>query len=285
MTGVGAGMMRQPSIIRLVRTFQCALAALLTTPLFVIAASGDACAAPWTREPRRLFIETRTDYFRLAEERNVDGIGTDGFERVENTTYLEYGVFEGFMIGAKASYGASWIDGVDGEQSISGLSEFEAFAQHTLFNRRWGVLSVRTAVSRPALLAAGARPELAADSVDSEVSALYGKTLTNGPIKVFATAEAGYRRRFGAAADQARGAAAIGIEPSARWLLLLEGSGSLSLQNASPGGADFDVLRFQPSLVWRPPGRISVRGGAMIETASRNLPRGQSYFLALWATF
>ncbi|MEM6539226.1 MAG: hypothetical protein AAF668_16035, partial [Pseudomonadota bacterium] len=60
---------------------------------------------------------------------------------------------------------------------------------------------------------------------------------------------------------------------------------TLSVRNETPGGADFDIVKIQPSLVWRFSPSLSVRAGGLFEIAGRNLSLGRGAFIALWTEF
>ncbi|MEO0398630.1 MAG: hypothetical protein AAF224_04310 [Pseudomonadota bacterium] len=235
-------------------------------------------AAPWPQAPGDGFVETRSDYFT-----STDAFGR--FERFDGAIYGEYGLFPSLMVGGKAIYGTSRQISQTSQRSASGVSEIEGFVQYTVHWGDWDVVSVRAAGIRPASLSAGVRPEIAADGVDVDVRALYGRTLRDFPHKIFITAETALRKRLGDAADEVRLDAGLGYEPANNWLFLLETQSTLSLRNNQPGAADFDVLKVQPSIVWAFSDCCSLRVGGVIEATARNLTPGAGGFLALWSFF
>lgn len=262
--------------------------ALLPVLLLILLESGfsPAAASPWPRRNGELFLATRTAYFlATADEPLAAGSGAARFERFDSDNYFEFGLTRAMTLGGKAVYGTStWFDGVNGG-AASGFSEIEGFAQYEVSRGANSALSVKLAVAAPRRLVTGARPELANDGVDTELRALYGRNIMTRPVKIFAAAEAGYRRRFGQAADQMRAEALVGVEPAARLLLLFEIHSTLSLRNEGAAGADYDVLKLQPSLVWRLTPRFSLQGGLAHETAARNLLAGDTFFVGLWSFF
>ena len=250
----------------------CAWAAALS-----VWAHGPACASPWPRPPGETFIETRGEYFRTAVP---DGV----YRRLDSQIYVEHGAGERVLIGGKAIYGDSRLSAGAAAPGDDGFTELEAFVQYTALRRGRTVVSVRGAVIRPAEAAAGARPELVADGVDIDLRALVGRSLDAGAIKAFAALEGGYRKRTGLGADQFRADATIGVEPFADWLVMVEALSTVSL-GGGDRGPDFDVVRIQPSLVWRVTSSLSLRAGAGFETAARNIAPGRSVFIGLWSTF
>ncbi|MEO1014129.1 MAG: hypothetical protein AAFX08_02970 [Pseudomonadota bacterium] len=223
-------------------------------------------------------MATRLDAFRARGEAG------DTFERLDAGLYAEHGVFASTMIGTKIIYGSARSAGPGFENTASGIVEVEGFAQRTIASGAFGVVSARTAIARPASLAAGARPGLAADGVDLEARALYGIGF-GGPVAGFFSLEAAYRGRTGLAADQARFDAILGFEPHQDFLLMAEAQTAFSVGDPRPGGADFDVVKLQPSIVWRANSKFALRAGGLIEVASRNLTPGRGVFISFWSEF
>lgn len=245
-----------------------------------------ASASPWGREPGEIFLSARTDHF------SASGPATDPsalrpvrFERFETNNYAEAGIGFGVTLGGKAVYGTSTFDDGISVFSANGFSEIEGFGQLQLHRSARHVVSARLAGAAPTRFQTGARPGLINDGADIEARLLYGRTLTRSPVKLFVAAEAGYRRRFGSGADQVRGDFLLGVEPTKRLLGLAELFTVKSLGRASPGGADYDLLKAQPSLAWRFTRRWSLQAGATFEVAGRNLLLGDTYFVGLWTEF
>ena len=247
---------------------------------------GPAVASPWPRGKDRLFIATKTNYFRSTSDETPAGAGgRPFFQRFDGDLYAEYGLFRDLTLGAKVVYGnATFYDGFF-ESHVDGVAEIEASVQYAIFNGRAGALSVKATGITPTRFEEGGRPGVFSDGLDAELRILYGRTLIEEPFKVYASAEAGYRRRFGDGADQVRGDLLVGLQPIRQALVLLEAQSRMSLRNEAPGGADYDVVILQPSLVYRAARRWSVQGGVSYEAAGRNLQRGVGYFIALWTEF
>ncbi len=86
-------------------------------------------------------------------------------------------------------------------------------------------------------------------------------------------------------ADQLRMLTTIGIEPSDCWTLLVDTFSVKSLRNERLDGADYDVLKIQPSIVWRATKRFSLQAGVSKEITGRNLALGATYFIGLRTRF
>jgi hypothetical protein len=255
------------------------IVALISGVVAISCLAQPAYASAWTRAQREAFVETRADYFR------ADLSGGGLFERLENTTYVEFGLTDSLMMGGKAHFGESWIARPTGSSRSRGVTEYEGFIQKRIFGDDTHVLSARLAAARPTRFEAGGRPGLSADGADIDARILYGRNLQLEPFKIFASAETAFRKRLGDGADQVRLDGTIGIEPLPRILILGEALTTLSLRNNEPLGADYDVLRLQPSIVFRINRRWGLRAGAGFEVLSRNLDPGTTYFIGLWTGF
>lgn len=257
--------------------------ASLFFPCFFSFGSFSAHASPWARPDGELLIISTANYFR-ADLSSQDPAGGE-FRRVESDTYLEYGLTEDITIGGKAIYGNTWLTRAGLTQTSNGFTEIEGFAQYQVLRNMKHSGSVKLSVARPAAFQSGARENFQSEGVDAEIAALYGRNLVFEPIKVFAAAETGYRKRFGDAADLIRTQVTLGVEPSRHWVLLFEGFSSFSLRNERPGGVDFDIVKLQPSVVYRFNRRWAVQAGVNEEIAGRNLARGRTFFLGFWSAF
>lgn len=264
----------------------CNLGFVLAAIACAVGLTGTAEASPWPREPGRLFIATRTDYFVATTPDPAPGEPGSRFERQDARAYFEYGLGDGYTVGGKAAYGAVWhFDGV-AEGAATGVSEAEAFVQKQLIGDARGAGGFRLSGAASSRFESWPRPDMARDGFDLELRAVYGRNLSLRPLKIFVATEAGYRKRFGDGADQVRADALVGIEPSGRLLFLAEILTTISAGPVDdPARPDYHVVKFQPSIVWRARPRWALHAGAMRELWGRNLTRGDAYFIGLWASF
>jgi len=230
-----------------------------------------------------LLVISHADYFYA----NLSALDPRGgrFESLDSNTYFEFGLTNNITLGGKAIYGTSWLTNSDGVITDTGFSEIEGYVQHQLLHTEKHAASIRLSAGKPAAFQSSARKALAGDGADMELAALYGRNLSLAPVKTFAAAEIGYRRRFGAAADVVRAQATLGVEPGKRWLLLLESFSTLSMRNEAPLGADYDIVKIQPSVVYRINRHLAAQAGMSKDIAGRNLAKGRSFFIGLWSTF
>lgn len=267
---------------RRLKNLALAAAVFWATALVALPASASA----WARKSGELFISSKAEYFVARADRpTAPFLQPARFERYDNDTYTEFGLTKTITVGGKAIYGSSnFFDGA-AARTASGFSEIEGFVQFEAMRNRLGVFSIKLAGAAPSRFETGERPGLVNDGADVEARVLYGRNILRHPFKLFANVEAGYRKRFGSAADQIRADLLIGAAPSKRILLLAEILSSTSLRNESLGGADYDVMKIQPSAIWRVSKRYSLRAGMTHEMAGRNLLLGDAYFIGLWSVF
>ena len=260
-------------------------------PLAVLACGAVLCggaahASPWGRAPGDVFISTKSEFFSASAPSTDPEAPFDiRFERIDASAYVEVGLGAGLTIGGKSVYGTSTFNDGFSVFTADGVSEAEGFLQVELHRDARQVVAARLSGAAPTRFETGARPGLATDGVDLEARGLYGRTIATRPVKLFAGVEAGYRRRLGSAADQLRVDATFGVEPSRRILALLDVFSIKSLGAAEPGGADFDVVKIQPSLALRLARGWTVQAGYVNEIAGRGLLRGDTYFLGFWTEF
>ena len=242
-----------------------------------------ANASPWARNDDELLIISTTNYFSadLVQENQVYGT----YESLDNNTYLEFGLTDEITIGGKAIYGTSWLNTGIGSLTDSGFSEVEGYAQYEVLRTNENAASFKLSAGKPAAFQSTARAALGSGGADAELAILYGHNIIFRPVKLFAAAEVGYRKRFGNAADVVRLQATLGIEPTKRWVVLLEGFGTISLRNEMLGGADYDIIKLQPSVVYRLNHHWAIQVGASKDLATRNLAPGKSFFIGLWSAF
>ncbi|MEM9015345.1 MAG: hypothetical protein AAGB02_09620 [Pseudomonadota bacterium] len=244
------------------------------------ASAGNASASAWGRNSGDVLIITKSAYFSAPMER-VDG-RDDRFRRLDGETYIEVGVAPRVTVGGKVVYGASWTD-TDG--AASGFSEIQAFSQYRFIHTEKSAAAFRFAGVRPSQFTGGVRPSLQSDGFDVEGAVLYGRTLRSAKPKLFLATEAGFRKRLSDSADQVRSQITIGVEPNRRFLFLLDARAETSLRNAENLGADYDVVKINPSVVWRIKPRWRVQFGFEEEFAGRNLALGRTFSVGLWSEF
>lgn len=243
-----------------------------------LALVASAEASPWNRADGGLFVATTANYYGSST-------ATNRYTRIDSDTYLEFGLTERWMLGGRVSYGTSIGDSLAGRTTANGLNEAEASVQRQVQRGEHSATAIKLSGVRSGRLSIDAQTNAPTPNMEIELRALHGRDLVLEPFKIFGTAELAYRRRFGGDADQIRGDALIGLEPSSSWLVLVEAQSIKSLRNEQPGFADFDLAKAQASIVWRKSRRWSVVVGARKEFSARNLAPGTAAFVGLWSEF
>ncbi len=249
-----------------------------------------ASASPWPRAPGSIFTTIGIDEFQASGDfvfdvpPLIDSL-EDMFRRTQTRSYIEYGISKKWLATFKTAYSFTRVMSPNSLTSSNGFSEIEGSIQRQVWRTPNNVLSLAIAVGQNNSFSGGTRPGLESDGIDGEFRALYGRFINIAPFPVFATGELAYRRRFGSAADQIRADFKIGVEPHNRILLLLDTFTVTSVRNNEQGGADFDVIKLQPSIALRVVKGWRVQGGITYEIYDRNLDGGRGYFINLWSKF
>ncbi len=233
---------------------------------------------PWNRADGGVFVASRLDYFRSSTP-------VSSYARIDSDGYVEWGLSDRWMTGGKAVFGTAFVTDASGVRTTSGFGESEIFLQRQLRRGEHSATALRLAGVWSGDVTDGARPGGQAGGFDIDLRALHGRDVLLRPFKIFIAAEAGYRRRLSGAADQARAEILAGVEPSRRFLVLLEAQSIISIRNNAPGFDDFDLMKAQASLVWRATKRWSIVGGARTEFAARGIDTGEACSLGLWTEF
>ncbi len=247
------------------------------------ALAGAAHASPWARFEGEILVISSTKYFQTDVDAGDPAAG--GFESIDTDTYVEFGLSEDITIGGKAIYGTSWLTNSAGSFSDSGFSEIEGFAQYQFTRDIRQAASVKLSAGKPAVYQSGARPTLGGGGADIELAGLYGRNFLFEPVKVFAAGEIGFRKRIGDAADIVRTQGTLGVEPGKHWVLLFETFSVTSLRNENDAGADYDIVKIQPSVIYRFNRRWALQAGMTEDVATRNVAPGRAYFIGLWSAF
>ena len=246
-----------------------ALAAMCATP---------AAASPWNRDDGRLFIATTSEFYQSKTP-------ISRYWRADADTYIEFGITPNWMTGGRFSYGTSNSETLNGAFTESGINETSLYLQRQIKRGSRSASAVKITAARAGRLSVDAQTGIPSPNMEAEVRGLYGRDLLLEPFKIFATAEVAYRRRFGGDADQIRTDLLVGVEPTKRLLILLEGQSIVSLQNETAGFADYDLYKGQGSIVWKVGRKWSIVGGARKEFQTRNIVPGTAYFVGVWTTF
>ena len=255
--------------------------------LFTVFPLCSAEASAWNRKNGELLAISSTSYFNadLTPVETPSGTLTSRFERIDSGLYAEYGITDRLMLTANAVYGTRWLRRGFETETENGFSEIGLHLQRQLVRNNRGAIAIRAGASLPADFAAGARPGLASDGVDVSFGVLAGLDTSIGKTPIFFTNDISYIRRTSFASDQIRVDSALGIKFTKRVHLLINQFTTVSVSNEKVGGADFDVVKLQPSLVLNLSPRWSIQAAYTYETATRNLAPGNAAILSFWTRF
>lgn len=256
--------------------------------MYVFCTPSPAAASAWNIIKGEFLVISRAEYFDsdLGLISVMDEPTSARFQRVESTTFVEFGVSDRIIVGGKAYYGNSFLTRGDAVETNAGFTEVEAFAQTQVFRNPRHAGAIKVAVGKPSdAINSGVRQSLSSRGVDVELTALYGRSLSFEPVKIFANAEFGIRKRFSDSADQIRLLTTVGIEPLKRWTVLIDTYSIKSFENEIADGADYDIVKLQPSLVWQYGKRSALQIGLSEEIAGRNIDLGRTLFVGVWSRF
>lgn len=253
--------------------------------LFVAAAfcwAADGRASPWGQAKGDVFVSARSSYFVARADPPDAAADPRRLTRQDQDVYVEAGLGPRLTIGGKFVYGYSaYFDGFE-TFSSTGVQEAEGFAQYRIAGGGRSVLSARLIGGGFTRRQFAGRRDAFEGGADAELRLSYGRTLTDGPINLFVTGEAGYRRRFGPGADQIRGEAMLGVQRR-RAYFIAGARTTTSIGAAARGGSDYDIIKLEGVIVVPATRRLSVTFGGSHEVSGRKTLRGDAASIGLWA--
>jgi hypothetical protein len=238
-----------------------------------------ADAAAWTQAPGAGFASIVSTFY---------GADDGGYEEATLGLYGEYGVAEGWTLGAAAdlSQPTGPASAIDGDVTLF------AFARRRLWAGPEGdPVSVQLGVIAGTTAGLGEVPAQTADEPGLDMRALYGRGFSSAIGKGWLNAEAALRLRFEESADEIRIDLTAGLRPAPRWLAMLQSFATIGLENAEtngdgfPIGDDYSVWKLAPSVGYEIGPGLTLVGGVEREIAGRDIERGLRGRLALWRSF
>jgi hypothetical protein len=244
----------------------------------VVGVAAPATASPWNRADNAVFVSTRIDYF-------ASHTLASRYRRLDTDTYLEWGATPRLMLGGKAIYGEAWAEDATSLAQQGGLSEASVFAQRQISRGASHAFAAKLTAGIEGADVAAARTGVVDDAPFIDARLLYGRDIAPAPLKLFATVEAGFRKRFDGPGDQWRGEAQIGIEPTQRLLVLIGAEAIVAAGEENPAMGDYDLAKAGATLVFKASRRIRVSVGARQEFGLRNISDGRGFHIGLWTEF
>ncbi|HKS76593.1 MAG TPA: hypothetical protein VJQ82_25490 [Terriglobales bacterium] len=237
------------------------------------------------------FFQTTRSFDKGGTTRPFENHGR--FRQTALESYLEYGLSKRATVVLKVP--AAFLDYCtdDGPLHSSGLGDVEigGRGRFNSLESPWA-LSGQFTVAVPAY-SAQRNPAPGNHQEDVEARFLLGRSLNRIHHHAFWDAEAAYRYRSGAPADQLRADFTAGIDLTRRLLLLGQSFLIFGLRNGAPVSAitnpnaqsDFDLYKGQVSLVMRLGRGTRLQAGWNDAFAGRNTGQGSTAMLAIWKTF
>jgi hypothetical protein len=275
---------------------RCALAIICLIVAGSVLGSRPAYAGAWTQDAQHGQLIVSAAYFETARVFSSGGqiqpFGYGGrFQQIQINPYIEYGLTSRNTL--VVNFWAQHLNYTDHYHNFNsiGVGDVEAALRRRLnsFASPW-VVSGQVLILFPAY-SATTTPAPGNHQEDFE-----GRVLVGRPIPwrhAYWDAEAAYRFRTGAPADQFRGEAAAGFNAFARTKLIGQFYAIKSMQNGAPltpngnpnAQSDFDLYKSEISLVYQVHPRTRIQAGWVDAFSGRNTGHGSAAVIALWRSF
>jgi hypothetical protein len=215
------------------------------------------------------------------------------FQQIDFGDYIELGVSPRWTLVLNLPVVSVQYDDRFNSAASGGFGDFEIAARRRLnrLSSRWA-LSGQFTVKVP-LYKGSLEPAPGNHQDDFEGRLLLGRGSDWGERHWFWDAEAAYRYRAVAPADQLRGDFTAGVDVARRCMLLgqfysIKGlrNGQPLTANANPNAqSDFDLYKAQASLVLRVRRNTRIQLGWGHTLAGRNTGKGGGFILGMWQSF
>lgn len=275
-----------------------AFAAVVVTAIACLFLSTMLHAGAWTEPAGHGQIILTNSLFRTGT--NFDDAGdpepfayAGRFHQLVFNPYVEYGVTARNSLIVNANVPRLNFSNQYSSATSAGLGDVELSLKRRLnsVESPW-VFSTQFTVLVPAY-STNRNPAPGNHNVDLEGRFLQGRGFTLARRHAFYDLEVGYRYRHGPPADQVRADATLGFD-AAHWLTLMgqfftiKGmrNGEPISANSNPNAqSDFDLYKYQPSLVFNLGRGTRLQFGMNSAFSGRNTGMGHAALLALWKTF
>jgi protein XagA len=275
---------------------RCALAIILLVVTGSTLSSRPAFAGAWTQDAGHGQIIVSASYFETSHEFSSNGqiqpFGYGGrFQQIQINPYIEYGLSSRNTVVVNFwTQHLHYADQYHDFNSI-GMGDVEVALRRRLnsLDSPW-VVSGQALILFPAY-SATTTPAPGNHQEDFEGRALLGRAM---PWRhAYWDAEAAYRYRTGAPADQFRAEGAVGFNPFARAKLIGQFYAIKGMQNGTPlapngnpnAQSDFDLYKSEISLVFSVYSQTRVQAGWVDAFSGRNTGHGSAGLIAVWRSF
>ncbi len=208
------------------------------------------------------------------------GVGRE--RRLEGSVYWEHGVTNRLTFGLQPRLQASWMTQDGRASNNQGMAEAKVFARYTIHRGDWDAAAIQLQTALPGV-AVRDQPRLAEANASYEIRALYGRGFSlPREMSGFVDLQAAFNYRAGVASDEMLYAITAGWRFYPGWMALAQGSTTIGLRNAGPGGADYAVRRVSVSMLVDLAAQWQLEVGYIKEVGGRHVSLGQSVIGALW---
>jgi hypothetical protein len=276
------------------RTSGCALALLGAA---ILLSAKPAQANAWDQKPGHGQIILTSTF--LNTSRSFDAYGDshafpDGgrFRQETLTAYVDFGISRRLDLVANVPAPFLMYANTYGSQKSAWMGDIEMGLKFRLNSGEspWAV-SAQITTQFPAY-PESRNPAPGNHQEDIEARFLIGRGAKCVGRHVFWDAEAAYRYRTGAPADQFRGDFTAGMDVTARWMLMAQFFTITSMRNGAPfestnpsAQSDFDLYKGQGSVVLKITRKLRVQAGWTYAFAGRNTGRDHTVTLGIWQNF
>jgi hypothetical protein len=282
------------SYLRSARRFALTIVFLIVTGCAV--GSPLAYAGAWTQDAGHGQIIVSASYFEtshvFSSNGQIEPFGYGGrFQQIQINPYLEYGLTSRNTL--VVNFWAQHLHYADQYHDLNsiGMGDVEVALKRRLNSPDSPlVVSGQVLMLFPAY-SATTTPAPGNHQEDFEGRALVGRRI---PWRnAYWDAEAAYRFRNGAPADEFRAEGAVGFNAFARTQFIGQFYAIKSMQNGEPltlngnpnAQSDFDLYKSEISLVFRVHPRTRIQAGWVDAFSGRNTGHGSAAVVALWRSF
>lgn len=263
----------------------------------ILLSAKPAQASAWDQEPGHGQIILTTTFLETSRSFDVHGeshLFPDGgsFRQYAVNAYVDIGIHRRFDLVANLPFDFLRYSNTYGSQKSAGAGDIEVGLKYRLnsLESPWAI-SAQITTKFPAY-PQSTNPAPGNHQEDIEARFLIGRGAELVGRHVFWDAEAAYRYRAGAPADQFRGDFTAGMDLTARWMVMAQVFTITSMQNGAPfeitnpnAQSDFDLYKGQGSVVLKITRKLRVQAGWTYAFAGRNAGRDHTVTLGIWKNF
>lgn len=268
------------------------------TGVFCVLLPVQTYAGAWNDRPAHGELIMTTSLFRARDAYGINGTrapfaNSGRFQEIEFEDYLELGLSPRQTLVLDMPVAHLQYSDQSSRQNSGSLGDFEIGLRRALngADSRWAV-AAQFAVTAPCYKS-DLNPAPGNHQQDLEGRMLVGRGGDWGERHWFWDAEAGYRYRTGAPADQVGADLTGGLEVMRGVMLLGQFNSIVGMRNGEPlspnsnpnAQSDFDLYKAQGSVVLRVARQTRVQMGWGHTLAGRNTGRGGTYVIGLWHSF